>query len=383
MDATVAAALAARRERYARVLGAAGADVAVLASEAGVAHATGARLYTMALIPERPVVALVSMTETVLVCWEWERDQIRAERPDLALVGFPEWGSDPWHTVAREARRLAGPHGTALLEATVPAPAVSALQARGLRVRVDDELTLLGVRAPKDPDELAHLIAAARTGDEAIAMIAAGTVRGRTERQLADAIAARFRESVRGDVESAGICSGPASNRSNHHLADDVSLEPGPVRLGLKAQVNGYWLVLTRMAWASADGGAADSAFAEDYTAYMAAHEAGWRALRPGVSAGEPYALVRERLAAGGLRLRSPKVGHGTGLSFRELPVLRDGDSTPVEAGTFLAFDFAIHPESARSGAFLHVEDRIVVTGDGPVRVSDAVDTRRPISLRL
>jgi hypothetical protein len=72
-----------------------------------------------------------------------------------------------------------------------------------------------------------------------------------------------------------------------------------------------------------------------------------------------------------------------TGLSFRELPVLRDGDSTPVEAGTFLAFDFAIHPESARSGAFLHVEDRIVVTGDGPVRVSDAVDTRRPISLRL
>jgi len=147
--------------------------------------------------------------------------------------------------------------------------------------------------------------------------------------------------------------------------------------------------LLTRMGWADVPGPADETvaspaaAFTADYTAYIDAHTAGWRSMRPGSIAGEVYALVRDRLASNGLRLRSPKVGHGTGLSFRETPVLRADDPTPILAGSVFAFDYAVYQESTRSGAFVHVEDRILVTGDGPVRLSDITDTTRPYRIDL
>jgi Xaa-Pro aminopeptidase len=135
------------------------------------------------------------------------------------------------------------------------------------------------------------------------------------------------------------------------------------------------------MAWAG-DGPAADD-FAADYAAYIDAHAAGWQAMRPGVAAGDIYAFVRDRLTRNGLRLRSPKVGHGTGLSFREAPVLRADDPSPLPVGSVYAFDFAVHQDSTRSGAFVHVEDRILVTAEGPVRLSDVHDTRQPYTIDL
>jgi D-alanyl-D-alanine dipeptidase len=374
--------LVRRRARYAALLARLNVDVAVLASEAGIAHATGIRLYTMELIPERPVVALLTANETVLVVWEWEHDQLRAQQPGLALVGFPEWGVDPWAVVAGEARRMAGAGGRVLLEGLAPVAAEAPLAATGLSVRQDRDLLLLGVRAPKEPQEIELLRTTARAADESIQAVARERVGGRTERQLAAAIAAGFASTTSGEVEAAGIVSGPGSNRSNHHLAADVPLTAGPVRLGLKARVNGYWVLLTRMAWAG-PASTASRVLADDYARYIDAHEAGWRSLTPDVRSGEVYALVRDRLARHDLRLRSPKVGHGTGLTFRELPVLRADDQMPVPEGTILAFDFAIHPESARSGVFVHVEDRILVSPSGPVRLSDAIDTGRPLKLNL
>jgi len=375
--------LARRRSRYAALLDRIGADIAILTSEAAVAHATGIRLYTMALIPERPVVALVTASQTALVVWEWEHDQLRAQQPGLSLVGFPEWGVDPWRVVAAETHRLSGRGAAVVLDGMAPVAAVNALEAAGFRVTLDRELALLGVRAPKEPEEVDFLRATARAADEAIEAVAGEAVGGRMERDVADAIAARFAAATPGEVEAAGIVSGPASNRSNHHLAAEVPLAPGPVRLGLKARVNGYWVLLTRMAWAGNPRTTAARTLADDYARYIAAHEAGWRSLEPGVRAGSVYALVRDRLLGAGLRLRSPKVGHGTGLSFRELPILRADDPTPVPVGTVLAYDFAILPESTLSGSFVHVEDRILVTDTGPVRLSDAIDTRHLVKLSI
>jgi Xaa-Pro aminopeptidase len=375
--------LAGRRARYDRVREAAGAAVVLLTSEAGLTHATGLRMYTTALIPERPVAALVTASTTEIVCRDWERDQIESERPGLAFVGFSEWGRDPWVDVAAEARRLAGEGAVVLLESTVAAAAVGPLEAAGLVVRIDRDLDLLTTRNPKSAGEIDRLVAEARAGDAAIASVVAELNGGWTERRVSSEIATRFAAAVSGEVEAAGICSGPASNRSNHHLAADVPLRPGPVRLGIKAQVDGVWLILTRMAWASEPGGAPDPAFLDDYAVYASAHEAGWRTLQPGTPASRPYRMVEDRLAAGGLRLRSPKVGHATGLTFRERPVLRPDETVLIEAGTFFAFDFAVHPESTRSATFVHVEDRILVTEGGPVRISDAIDTSSPMTLRL
>jgi Xaa-Pro aminopeptidase len=350
--------------------------VAVLTSPEAVQHATGVRLYTSELIPERPVVAVVSGGETVLVCWEWEHAQVGAEQPGLPLVGFPEFGGDPWGAVAATAVRLAGSRPHAIVEGTAPWALAEALERRNAAVARDDDLVLMEPRIRKDSDEIALLTDAARAADTALARTETWLTSQLTEREGARRIWEDFVRAAPAGPEGSGICCGPAHNLENHHLSVAEPIGRGPTRVGIKARVEGYWVLLTRMG--SPGAGAADEVFEADYRGYIEAFLAGQACLRPGVSAGEVYATVRDRLAASGLVIRSLKVGHGCGLSFREPPVLRADDPTPLVAGTVLAFDFAIRPESTRAGWFIHVEDRVLVTDGGPVRLSDVTDIRRP-----
>lgn len=373
---------AGRRPRYRELLERTGATAAVVASGPGVQHATGVRIYSQAIIPERPVVAVVGRDRTALAIWEWDAPQVEMEHPELELATFPEFGVSPWARVAELAVSVAAPSGRVVVEETCPAPAVRALEAVGLDVIIDVGFEgFMAVRSVKDAAEIELATRAARVADGSIAAVAARPLGGRTERAVANEIAARFRDAMSGDIEAAGIVVGPAHLRATHHLASDEPLTPGAIRLGLMARIDGMWSLLTRMGWAGNGASAVD--FAADYAAYVDAHAAGWRAMRPGVAAGEIYALVRDRLAQSGFRLRSPKVGHGTGLSFREAPVLRADDPTPLPADSIYAFDYAVHQDSTRSGAFVHVEDRILVTADEPVRLSDVTDTSQPYTIDL
>jgi Xaa-Pro aminopeptidase len=325
---------------------------------------------------------VVGAERTALAIWEWDAPQVEMEQPELELATFPEFGVDVWSRVAALARSVASPGGRVLVEETCPAPAIRALEASALEVVIDIGFDgLMAARSVKDPAEIELATRAAQAADASISEVTAQPLGGLTERVVAREIADRFRDRMGGDVEAAGIVVGPAHLRATHHLASDEPLTPGAIRLGLMARVDGMWSLLTRMAWAGDDPAAA--AFADDYAAYIDAHTAGWRRMRPGVAAGDIYALVRERLTQNGLRLRSPKVGHGTGLSFREAPVLRAEDPTPLPADSVYAFDYTVYQDSTRSGAFVHVEDRILVSADGPVRLSDVTDTQRPYSIDL
>ncbi|HEV8281208.1 MAG TPA: M24 family metallopeptidase [Candidatus Limnocylindrales bacterium] len=371
-----------RRARYAELLERTGSAAAVLISAPGVQHATGVRIYSQAIIPERPVVALVGRDRSALAVWEWDAAQVEMEHPGLELATFPEFGTDLWSRVADVAVSVAEPGSRVVVEETCPAPAVRALETAGLGVIIDVGFEgFMAVRSVKDAAEIELARRAATVADEAIAAVAVLPLAGRPERAVAAEISTRFREGMSGDIEAAGIVVGPAHLRATHHLASDEPLTPGAIRLGLMARIDGMWSLLTRMGWA--DDGRAAANFADDYAAYIDAHAAGWRSMRPGVAAGEIYALVRDRLTRNGLRLRSPKVGHGTGLSFREAPVLRADDPTPLPADSVYAFDYAVYQDSTRSGAFVHVEDRILVSADGPVRLSDVTDTSKPYTIDL
>jgi Xaa-Pro dipeptidase len=328
------------------------------------------------------VVAVVGSERTALAIWEWDAPQVTLEQPGLELATFPEFGGSPWSNVAALARSVASQGRRVVVEETCPAPALQALEAIGFEVVIDVGFAgFMAARSVKDDAEIELATLAAKAADASIAEAVRLPLGGRSERGVGNEIAARFRERMNGDIEAAGIVVGPTHLRATHHLASDDPLSPGAVRLGLMARVNGMWSLLTRMAWAGGARLAAD--FAADYAAYIEAHTAGWQAMRPGIPAGDIYALVEDRLTRNGLRLRSPKVGHGTGLSFREAPVLRAADPTPLPAGSVYAFDFAVYQDSTRSGAFVHVEDRILVTADGPIRLSDVTDTRRPYTIDL
>jgi Xaa-Pro aminopeptidase len=365
---------------YAELWRARGLDAVLLTTAESIQHATGVHIYTQELIPERPVAAVLGERGVELVVWEWEHHQIAAQAPGLRLAGFPEFGSDPWAAVATAVERVAGRRAHVLVEALCPAAAVEALRSAGAAVERDEGFDgLFSLRMRKADAEVTLLSAAATAADRALAAEVPSIAATRTERDVAWSIFDRFARAVPGLAQGSGICAGVAANMSNHHQASGDPIGGSPVRLGIAARVDGYWMVLTRMGWLDTDR--ADPAFDDDYARYIEAWQAGTERLRPGVRAGEVYATVRDRLAALGLAIRSQKVGHGTGLTFREPPVLRADDDTELRPGLVMAYDFAIRPESTRSGRFIHVEDRFLVSESGPVRLTDATDLARPYRL--
>src|SRR5688500_17498469 len=83
--------------RYAEVLDRAGADAFALTSEAAVMHASGVRLYTQRLIPQRPVVCVLAppASPAMVVC-ALEEEQLISEHGELEMRTYQEFGDDPW-----------------------------------------------------------------------------------------------------------------------------------------------------------------------------------------------------------------------------------------------------------------------------------------------
>src|SRR3990172_7548620 len=152
----------------------------------------------------------------------------------------------------------------------------------------------------------------------------------------------------------------------HHASGDDLLPESGPVRLGVLARVDGYWVLITRMLALGEDVG-----FEEAYARYLGVYEAGMSELAPGAEPAELYERCRARAAAAGFELTTLKIGHGTGLDFRERPWLSPYDHLPLAPGMVLAYDYGLESEA---GHVLHVEDRVLVTEEGPRRLSDRWD---------
>ncbi|MFQ5839548.1 MAG: M24 family metallopeptidase [Candidatus Methylomirabilales bacterium] len=98
-------------------------------------------------------------------------------------------------------------------------------------------------------------------------------------------------------------------------------------------------------------------------------------ALRPGIAAGEIYAIgeriaIRHGLREGYMNYGSAQVayiGHGVGIEIDEMPFLLRGDTTPLAVGMTLA----VEPKLAIPGrGVVGVEDTFLVTGAGGERIT-------------
>ena len=352
-----------RADAYAAVLARAGADAFVLTSEPAVQHVSGVRLYTHRLIPQRPIACVVCPPgpPVVVVCM-LEEDQLAAELPGLAVRGFREFGDDPWEHVASVLRERGAER--VVVEDVMPAAWLAALHARlrDAHLVVSYDLPL-EPRILKDEAEQALLAEASRAAELALSAGAELCVPGTSEREVADRIAAR----LPGVTEVRGTCIAPQNNRSMHHTSGDGLLpELGPVRLGVVARADGYWVLITRMLVLGED-----RVFEEAYARYLGVYEAGMAELVAGAVPAELYASCRERAAAAGFELTTLKIGHGTGLDFRERPWISEHDDLPLAPGMVLAYDYGLE---SKAGHVLHVEDRVLVTEEGPRRLSDGWD---------
>ncbi|MGI5130576.1 M24 family metallopeptidase [Pseudonocardia sp. CA-107938] len=248
----------------------------------------------------------------------------------------------------------------------------------GLRdVLPDAQLTLAGpvlreLRMRKDAAEIAELRAAGAAIDRVHARMGEFLVAGRTENQIAAAIAAAIVEEGHESAAFVVVGSGP-NGASPHHDAGERVVETGDVVvIDIGGPLpSGYNSDCTRT---YAVGRAPSPEIAEAYAALQDAQEQAVSAVRPGVVAEQVDAAARGVLTAVGLGDRFlHRTGHGIGLDVHEQPNIVAGNAIVLEEGMAFSVEPGVYVEGVWGA---RIEDIVVVTADGAERLN-----RRPRDL--
>lgn len=272
------------------------------------------------------------------------------ERYDLSLA----------HLVSREGLRRVGFEAANITVATLgswqrAAPGVE---------WVATELLVETQRLIKDDLEIAIL----RRGGRLIAGVAERlrecVVRGRTEREVADAIERLlFSSGFERIAFPTIVASGPNSAHPHARPTGRRLSEGDLVVLDFGGVLDGYCVDLTRMA---AVGHIAPAAHAL-VTGVLAANAAAIATVRPGISTAEVDRAARAVLEACGLgEAFVHSTGHGLGLEVHEAP--RIARSTPATPGGPVG-----NGDQVVAGMVFTIEPGAYVDGTGGVRVEDDV----------
>lgn len=217
-----------------------------------------------------------------------------------------------------------------------------------------------GLRAVKDPAELARMQAAARIADEALAavepMLRPGVTEAEIQQTLDDAIRAA---GASGPAYDTIVASGPNSALP-HARPTDRELQAGDlVVVDVGAEVDGYRSDMTR-SFVLGDPGEQAEAMLE---VVGRSQSAGVEAVRPGVEASEIDGACRSVIDEAGMgEAFVHGSGHGVGLDVHELPRVVSGSTAVLEPGNVLTVEPGVYFPGV-GGA--RVEDLLVVTDDG------------------
>ena len=170
-----------------------------------------------------------------------------------------------------------------------------------------------------------------------------------------------------GGAESADyvlVQAGPASAVA-HHTPGRARLEAGaPLLVDVSGRFEGYFADITQQVFL----GEPSAEYLDAYAAVVAAQEAGFRAATPGATVGEVDRVAQAVLAdAGYAEASGPRTGHGIGLEVHEPPSVIRGNDFVLEPGVVITVEPGIYfPD--RFG--IRIEDTVLVTGEGPVRLT-------------
>ncbi len=217
------------------------------------------------------------------------------------------------------------------------------------------------LRAVKEPGELASIRAATELADEAFAVLIAGGLVGRSERDLALELEyeLRRRGAQRPSFEPI-VAAGP-HGALPHARPRDTEVKSGElVVIDWGAQLDdGYCSDCTRTVAA----GPVNDAAREVYELVLDAQLAALEDVKAGAAGREVDAVARSAIhAAGHGEQFGHGLGHGVGLEVHEAPrlaqrseaVLVAGNVVTVEPGVYIPSEFGVR-----------IEDLVVVTDDG------------------
>jgi Xaa-Pro aminopeptidase len=244
---------------------------------------------------------------------------------------------------------------------------VSVRQHQRLRQLLEDHIELVpagnlveGLRAVKEPVELARIRAAAELADAAFNSLLRQRIVGRTEREVALSLEQEMRSlgAQRPSFDTI-VAAGP-SGALPHVEPRDVAIGAGElVVIDWGAELDGYCSDCTRTVATGDPGEEARSA----YELVLEAQLAGVSAVRPGVGGREVDSVPRGIIeAAGHGEHFGHGLGHGVGLEIHEAPRLSQRSEDTLGAGNVVT----VEPGIYLPGRFgIRIEDLVTVTDAG------------------
>jgi Xaa-Pro aminopeptidase len=302
--------------------------------------------------------------DPVMVVPELERP--RAAASDAArLVQIEFWrdGEGPYDGVAR-LLQAKGAYGVT--------DSMWAMHLLGLQTALDDARfvtaspVLSKLRSRKDEGEVQLLSRASRSADETFRRVTGQRMEGRTEAQIAEALASTLVETGHDAALFWIVGSGP-NGASPHHDSAQREIRGGdPVVLDFGGRMKGYCSDMTR----TVSVGEASDELKEVHEIVRQAHEAAFEAVRPGVPAEDIDRAARAVIDEAGYGATFiHRTGHGIGLEEHEAPYLVEGNTEPLQPGMC----FSIEPGIYLEGRFgVRIEDIVTVTKDGAERLNHA-----------
>lgn len=276
-------------------------------------------------------------------------------------------------------------------------------------IPVDCSPLIRKLRAVKSPLEIEIMNRAARMMDRVFSEVPEFLVPGATEVELAGLFEARARRlghegyvrmrGVNAEVFYGHFLSGPSAAVTSAFdgvvggpgLSPAFPYGPGrrevragePILIDYPGVWQGYIVDITRIFVI----GKLDKELSRAHEVALEIQAALTEAARPGVACGELWDLARDLAARAGLARHfmgcsSPVrfVGHGVGLELNDLPVLAEGDPTPLEEGMVIALE----PKFVFPGrGVVGVENTFVVREGGLERLTRFPDEICCVTARM
>jgi Xaa-Pro aminopeptidase len=292
-----------------------------------------------------------------------ELAKIRSTAAGELGLTIADWvdGEDPYALVLAAAGEVQRVGVSDALPALHVVPIAERL---GVRVELATPVLREG-RMIKDDAEIAELRRAGAAIDAVHRRVPEWLRAGRTEREVADDIAAAIVEEGHRTVEFVIVGSGPNGADPHHEVSDRVIEEGDIVVVDIGGAVpSGYNSDSTRT-YVVGDPGAEE---AEHIAVLVRAQQAAVDAVRPGATAAEVDAAARTVLAEAGLgEAFLHRTGHGIGVSVHEEPYIAPGNDLVLRPGMAFSIEPGIY-FPGRWGA--RIEDIVIVTDTGAERVN-------------
>lgn len=216
------------------------------------------------------------------------------------------------------------------------------------------------LRAVKDEGEIDLIRAACAITTSTYERIADGGLVGRTERQVAARIEQLFRDLGADGSAFAPIVASGANGALPHADPGDRAIEAGTlVTIDCGARLGGYCADCTRT---FATGPLPDD-LARAYAVCLAAEQAGFAAVQPGVTGAAAHEAAHAVIRAAGWGEQfGHGLGHGVGMEIHEAPTLRPDSDDVLAVANVVSCEPGIYLEGVGG---VRIEDLVVVRDGG------------------